>query len=116
MSANPSGGISSLPENVPPACTSRELEVEPLFVVLSLVRGLQPNRRKDDVDGPMAHNEPLVLGLDNMTNPQQLDLMQPWGSSPGPHNGVTPEVGLGTLAWLKAPSGGEIRRWSVGTL
>ena len=33
-------------------------------VVPSLVRGLQPNRRKDDVDGPMAQNEPLVLGLD----------------------------------------------------
>ena len=62
--ANTSGGISSLPEHVLPACTSRKLEVEPLFVVPSLVRGLQPNGRKDDVDGPVAHNEPLVLGLD----------------------------------------------------
>ena len=27
----------------------------------SLVRGLQPNGRRDEVDGPVAHNQPLVL-------------------------------------------------------
>ena len=35
-----------------------------MLVVPSLVRGLQTNGRKEDVDGQMAHNEPLVLGLD----------------------------------------------------
>ena len=34
----------------------------------------------------------------------------------GPHSGVTPEVGHGMLAWLKAASSGEIRRWSAGAL
>ena len=43
---------------VPPAFTSRKLEVEPLLVVPSLVLGLQPNGRKDDVDGPVAHDQP----------------------------------------------------------
>ena len=60
--ANTSGGISSLPENVPPACTSRDLEVDPLLIVPSLVGGLQPNRRKDDVDGPMAHKRATGSG------------------------------------------------------
>ena len=47
------------------------------------------------------------------TKPQHSSHMQPWGSQPGPHSGVTPEVGYGTLVWLKAASSGEIRRWSV---
>ena len=35
--------------------------MEPLLAVPSLVRGLQPNGRKDDVDGRVAHDQPLVL-------------------------------------------------------
>ena len=27
----------------------------------SLVRGLQPDGRRDDVDGPVAHDQPVVL-------------------------------------------------------
>ena len=46
---------------VPPAFTSRELEVGPLLVAPSLVRGLQPNGRRDNVDGPVAHDQPSVL-------------------------------------------------------
>ena len=46
---------------VPPAFTSRELEGEPLLVAPSLVRGLQPNGRRDNVDGPVANDQPLVL-------------------------------------------------------
>ena len=42
--------------HVPPAFSARKLEVEPLVVVPSLVRGLQPNGRRVDVDGPMTHN------------------------------------------------------------
>ena len=42
------------------------------------------------------------------TKPHHSGHMQTWGSPPGPHSGVTPEVGQGTLAQLKAASSGEI--------
>ena len=45
---------------VPPAFTSHKMKVEPSFVVLSLVRGLQPDGRRDDVGGPV-HDQPLDL-------------------------------------------------------
>ena len=46
---------------IPPAFTSRKLEVGPSLVVASLVRGLQPNGRRDDVDGPVAHGQTLFF-------------------------------------------------------
>ena len=53
-----------------PALAARKLEVEPLLVVPSLVRCLQSNGCRDDVDGPVAHNEPLFFDSGVMTKPK----------------------------------------------
>ena len=51
---------------VPPAFAAGKLEVEPLLVMPGLVRGLQPNCRRDDVDGPVLrfweHNKTATFG------------------------------------------------------
>ena len=54
--------------------------------------GLRPNARWDDVDGPMAHHQPLVLRV--------------WGSPAGTHSGVAPDVGHGMFTAYS----GEMRR------
>ena len=45
-----------------------------------------------------------------ITNPQHSGHLLPWGSSLGTHSGVTPKVGQGMHAELKAASSGEMRR------
>ena len=67
----------------------RKLEVEPL-------------------DGPVAHNWPLVLRCWEHDKTATFRLRH--------NSGVTPEVGNTTLPQLKANSSGEIRRWSVVAL
>ena len=42
--------------------------------------------------------------------PQQSDHFPPLGLPTGPHSRVTPKVGHGMLAWLKAASSGEVLR------
>ena len=86
---------------VPPALASRTLEVEALLVVPSLVRGLQADRRRDDVNGLVAHNQPLVFAI---SGDETATFGLQWcttGSRPG-DTGVAED--------------GEIRRWSVGAL
>ena len=46
---------------VPTWLASRTLEVEPVFEMPGLVGGPQPDARRDHVDGPVAHYQPLVL-------------------------------------------------------
>ena len=49
-------GFRVFRRRVPPAFAALKLEVELTLAMPSLVCGLQPNGRKDDVDGPVAHN------------------------------------------------------------
>ena len=52
----------------------------------------------------------LVLRLRQHDETAALRPFAVVSSPPGPHSGVTHEVGYGTQAHLKAPSSGEIRR------
>ena len=57
---------------MPPPFAACRLVVQPLFVMPGLVGGPQPNVRRDHVDGPVAHNQPLVLRFGQKNKPAAL--------------------------------------------
>ena len=93
-----------------PPLSHRKQNVQPLLVVPGLVFKPQPNARWDDVEGAMAHHQPLALRVWEHNEAAAIKPLPPWSSPPGPHCGVAPDVGHGMLAWLKAASSGERRR------
>ena len=54
-------GLRVYGRRVPPPFASLVFEVEPLLEMPGLIRCPQPTVRRDDVDGPVAHNQPLAL-------------------------------------------------------
>ena len=56
-----SSGLGIRRRRVPSAFAAGEFEVHPLLVVPGLVRGLQADGGRDNVERTMTHDEPLVL-------------------------------------------------------
>ena len=90
---------------IPSALAASEFEVRPMLAVPGLVRGLQADGSRDNVERAVPHNEPLAVSFRQQDEAAALQPLVAIGLAAKAQK-------RRDVAKLKAASSGEMRRWS----